>query len=375
MFTIIPRQLRFIQTLLGLLDTCILSNHINALVVVAVDGSASCRPLTDITVIPSVLPLELPPIGLLRGALAVGAFSRQIQPYKIVGHLAQGLGPLPAVAALLYSRASRARLRVVLGGGAASASDSFKSRGGGCVNAACKLRRALGRRVVLRGRSRRRLGRRRRAPGRGALGAGQLAAFFTAVVPPPAAAGGGGASGARRRRPGGPAMTETSCSLSDDDDEPPSRARRATGRRAGLAPGRRIDGSLGPPGRIDGKARRGGLSGTQRWASGDSGMTPRSIVPAVRSLLRALAACRQKPAARRFRAQSAASSAGRGVSGPRARCTSDCELYGIRPRAARLQPSGSKTLEKAPRLCQLFQLPAPLTGRPTRLNSSSSSTC
>ena len=79
-------------------------------------------------------------------------------------------------------------------------------------------------------------------------------------------------------RPGGPAMTETSCSLSDDDDEPPSRARRATGRRAGLAPGRRIDGSLGPA-RIDGKARRGGLSGTQRcWASGDSGMTPRSIV-------------------------------------------------------------------------------------------------
>ena len=83
-------------------------------------------------------------------------------------------------------------------------------------------------------------------------------------------------------------MTETSCSLSDDDDEPPSRARRATGRRAGLAPGRRIDGSLGPPGRIDGKARRCGDSGTQRWASGDSGMTPRSIAFQSCKALRAL---------------------------------------------------------------------------------------
>merc|ERR1711903_91546 len=99
-------------------------------------------------------------------------------------------------------------------------------------------------------------------------------------------------------------MTETSCSLSDDDDEPPSRARRATGRRAGLAPGRRIDGSLGPA-RIDGKARRGGDSGTQRVASGDSGITPRSI--AFQSCGRFCALRRllpPKPAARRFWVQS-----------------------------------------------------------------------
>jgi len=101
-----------------------------------------------------------------------------------------------------------------------------------------------------------------------------------------------GASGvrphSRRRRPGGPRIVETSfsCSFSPSDDDDPLLSRGtgrrfATGRRAGFAPGRRMDGSFGPPGfgppgRIDGKARRSGmsgLSGTQRSASGLSGMT------------------------------------------------------------------------------------------------------
>ena len=78
MLRVVAREFRLVQALLRLLDTRILSDHIDALIVVSINGSASRRSLTDITVISSVLPLELPPVTFFGRALAVGAFPREV---------------------------------------------------------------------------------------------------------------------------------------------------------------------------------------------------------------------------------------------------------------------------------------------------------
>ena len=126
--------------------------------------------------------------------------------------------------------------------------------------------RALGRRVVLRGRSWR--GRRRfvaaAAPQAAARSAPvQLAAFFTAVG---AAAGSGKRRRRRVRRAAPPPARRPG-----DDRRPPARSPTTTTSRRPVRVARRAAAPAAPAaastaaldaGRIDGKARRGGLSGS-----------------------------------------------------------------------------------------------------------------